>query len=54
MTTLAIIALFCCIAPALAVSVGGLIDVTRSRELNREILRAFAVRSKPASSDSSC
>ncbi|MBK8265538.1 MAG: hypothetical protein IPK80_29940 [Nannocystis sp.] len=54
MTTLAIIALFCCIAPALAVSVGGIVDVARSHALNREIVRAFAVRSKPASSDSSC
>ncbi len=43
MTTLAIIALFCCIAPALSVAVGGVLDVARSQELKREVARAFAV-----------
>lgn len=42
MTTLAFAALFCCIVPALAVAVGGVVDVAQSRTLKREMLRAFA------------
>lgn len=42
MTTLAFAALFCCIVPALAVAVGGVVDVAQSRALKREMLRAFA------------
>ncbi|MEZ4449852.1 MAG: hypothetical protein R3B09_10275 [Nannocystaceae bacterium] len=42
MTTLAFAALFCCIVPALAVAIGGVVDVAQSRALNREVLRAFA------------
>ena len=53
MTTLAILALFCCIAPALAVSVGGVLEVARSRELKREVLRAFAPRAIAASASAS-
>lgn len=42
MTTLAFAALFCCIVPALAVAVGGVLDVAQSRALGREVIRAFA------------
>ena len=42
MSALAFAALFCCIVPALSVSVGGVIDVARSHALRREMTRTFA------------
>jgi hypothetical protein len=42
MTILAFAALFCCIVPALAVAVGGVVDVAQSHALGREVTRAFA------------